>query len=383
MYPTLYHAIKDLFGLDIPAFKIVMMFGFFVAIGFLAAIWSMTSEFKRREKNGEISAFNKPVKEPNIISEYAISIVIGFLLGFKLVFMILNFGEIEDNPQAFLLSGQGSWLFGVIGALVSVATKYYQLKKAPEFVKGQVAVVHPYQIMGNLTLVAALSGFLGAKIFHHLEYLDEFLQDPIGAITDPFSGLTYFGGLIFGAAGVLWFANKNGVKWRTMLDIGGPAMMLSYGIGRLGCHTSGDGDWGIENLSSKPDWLSWLPDWAWAYDYPNNVINATLENPVWPTPLYEVIMALILFGILWAIRKKIAAPGVLFSVYLVFSGIERFLIEKIRVNSNYNIFGMEITQAELISSVFVILGILGIVFFTKDFNSKQTSKPETEPIQPG
>ena len=149
-------------------------------------------------------------------------------------------------------------------------------------------------------------------------------------------------------------------------------MMLAYGIGRMGCHTSGDGDWGIENLAPKPDWLSWLPDWAWAYDYPNNVRGITLPHPVWPTPLYEVVMALVLFGILWAIRKKNFAPGVLFSIYLVFAGIERFFIEKIRINERYNISSFEFTQAEMISTIIMILGVAGIILFTRSTKKQKT-----------
>lgn len=365
MYPTLYHAVKDIFGLDIPFLKLIMMFGFFVALAFVAALWAMTSELKRREAIGQVKSFMKPVVRPSLISEYFTSSVIGFIVGFKLVYLVFNLSLVSDDPQGFLLSLRGSWLWGVIMLIAFVAYKYYTLKKLPPLPKDAKVEFHPYEMMGNLTVIAALAGFVGAKVFHHLEYWDEFMADPIGALADPFSGLTFFGGLICGGAAVLWYANKHGVKWKTMLDVGGPAMMLAYGVGRLGCHTSGDGDWGIENIAPKPDWLSWLPDWAWAYDYPNNVLNVVLENPVWPTPLYEVVMAFILFGVLWAIRKRDFAPGVLFSIYLIFSGIERFLIEKIRVNSKYHILGMEVTQAELISTLFVVLGVLGIIYFTK------------------
>jgi len=152
-------------------------------------------------------------------------------------------------------------------------------------------------------------------------------------------------------------------------------MMLAYGVGRMGCHMSGDGDWGIENLSPKPDWLSWLPDWAWAYNYEGNVHGMILENPVWPTPLYEVIMALIVFGVLWSIRKRFA-PGVLFSIYFIFAGLERFIIEKIRVNPKLNVLGMELTQAEIISFTMIVLGIVGIIYFNK---TKDKNKPMVAP----
>ncbi|MFY0645163.1 MAG: prolipoprotein diacylglyceryl transferase [Bacteroidia bacterium] len=365
MYPTIYDAFLDLFGWDIPFLKIVMTFGFFVALGFIAANWAMISELKRKEAEGVIQAIQKPKAKPNANSEYLSSGLIGFILGWKVVYLFLNFSSLADNPQAFLLSREGSLLWGVILAGVSIAFKYYQLKNRPAFKEGDTYTFHPYQMMGNVTMIAAVTGFLGAKIFHHLENWGEFIQDPIGALAEPFSGLTFFGGLICGAAAVLWYANKQGVKWRVMLDVGGPAMMLAYGVGRMGCHFSGDGDWGTENLADKPNWLSWLPDWAWSYSYPNNVLGITLENPVWPTPLYEIIMAFILFAILWSMRKRIKVAGVLFSIYLIFSGIERYIIEKIRVNPDYHFAGLNFTQAEMISVFFVLLGTAGIIWFKK------------------
>ena len=120
--------------------------------------------------------------------------------------------------------------------------------------------------------------------------------------------------------------------------------------------------------------MGFIPDWAWAYPYPNNVINAgvpiegcvgpycnELLYPVFPTPIYEIVMALGLFALLWYLRKRINISGMLFGIYMVVSGLERFLIEKIRVNTKYILFGQEITQAELISLAMIIIG-LAIVY---------------------
>jgi len=127
-----------------------------------------------------------------------------------------------------------------------------------------------------------------------------------------------------------------------------------------------------------------LPTWMFAYTYPHNVNEdgillpdcegkycRALPQPVFPTPLYEIIACAFLFLVLWSIRKKIAAPGVLFSIYLVLNGIERFLVETIRVNTTYSIFGLHPTQAELISALFVITGIAGIVYFRSKYNSEK------------
>ena len=146
---------------------------------------------------------------------------------------------------------------------------------------------------------------------------------------------------------------------------------------------SGDGDWGIVNLAPKPDWLAVFPDWVWSYDFPNNVINAgvyiegctgrfcsVLPEPVWPTSLYETIMCLLLFSLLWLLRKKISIPGMIFSIYLILNGTERFFIEKIRVNTEYNFLG-GITQAEIISFCLIITGILLSFFFVKKYKKEK------------
>jgi prolipoprotein diacylglyceryltransferase len=121
-----------------------------------------------------------------------------------------------------------------------------------------------------------------------------------------------------------------------------------------------------------------LPTWMFAFTYPHNVNEdgillpncegkycRALPQPVFPTPFYEIVTCFILFFILWAIRKKIKVPGVIFCIYLIMNGVERFLVETIRVNTTYSIFGIHPTQAELISSALVIVGIIGIFYFSK------------------
>ncbi|MBK7286966.1 MAG: prolipoprotein diacylglyceryl transferase [Flavobacteriales bacterium] len=92
---------------------------------------------------------------------------------------------------------------------------------------------------------------------------------------------------------------------------------------------------------------------------------------VFPTPLYEVIMCLLLFGVLWGIRKRIALPGVLFCIYLIMNGVERFLIEHIRVN---NLFIGTWTQAEIISLGLVIIGVGGILWLRKRNSNGQPER---------
>ena len=148
--------------------------------------------------------------------------------------------------------------------------------------------------------------------------------------------------------------------------------------GHLTEQQGGDGDWGIINHAPKPEFLSMLPDWFWSYRYPNNVVNEgipiencvgnhcyQLADPVFPSPLYESIVCIFLFFILWKMRKKISVPGVLFCWYLIFNGIERFLIENIRINSKYHLAGIDFSQAQLISILLIVGGVIGIIYLRK------------------
>jgi prolipoprotein diacylglyceryltransferase len=160
-----------------------------------------------------------------------------------------------------------------------------------------------------------------------------------------------------------------------MADSIAPSLILAYGIGRIGCQAAGDGDWGIVNLAPMPRWLSFLPDWVWAYNYPHNILNEgvriegctgvhcmQLAQSVYPTPLYETAMSLLIFLFLWAIRKRFKTAGIIFAIYLMLNGVERFLIEQIRVNNLFDFLGMKVTQAEVIATFIFSLGLGFLIY---------------------
>ena len=369
MYPTISHLLNDLLGINIPL--PIQTFGFFVAMAFIMGSYFITKEFKRKEKDGLLSTIKKKVKIGEGVTNYELlsAIIGGFLIGFKLVEAFFDYDALVQNPQEFILSTKGNLVGGIIIAAISVYTKYREKEKTklaePKWIEQSI---QPHQLVGNMIMIAAISGIIGAKIFASLENWNDFLLDPWGQLFS-FSGLTFYGGLIFGAISVSYYAKKNGIKLLHLIDIFAPTLMLSYGIGRIGCHLSGDGDWGII-ATQQPDWW-FLPDWIWSYNYPNNVLGRGIPIPdcegnfcnqlaenVYPTPFYEIIMAGLIFVFLWNIRKRINIAGILFFVYLTLNGIERFFIEKIRVNTEYNILG-GITQAEIISFCLILIGVLG------------------------
>ena len=381
MYPSLYYAFKDLFGLDWPGLKMVQMFGFFVAVAFLTSAYFWTKELKRKENEGLLgTTTNKVLKgQKATSSELFFSGLLGFLIGYKLLYIAFNFTAFTEDTQGFLLSTKGNIIGGIILGAISAYLKYREKEKTKKAVPvWEEEIMHPYQHVGNMTLIAAFAGLLGAKIFHNLENWSTFVADPMGALLS-FDGLTMYGGLILASIALILYGRKYKIPTPHLIDSAAPSIMIGYAVGRIGCHMSGDGDWGIENLNPKPNWLSWAPDWVWSYDYPHNVVNDGIQMlncstdkycnhlvpPVFPTPFYETLMCLFLFAILWSIRKRIKTPGVLFSIYLIFNGVERFFIEKIRVNTLYDVNGFKFTQAELISTILFFLGVIGIFYFRK------------------
>ena len=87
-----------------------------------------------------------------------------------------------------------------------------------------------------------------------------------------------------------------------------------------------------------------------------------LAEPVFPTSVYEAAMAFSIGGILWALRKRVQVPAMLFFIYLIFNGTERFFIEKIRVNERYDALSFSFTQAELIAVLIFAAGVAGTIW---------------------
>jgi phosphatidylglycerol---prolipoprotein diacylglyceryl transferase len=295
------------------------------------------------------------------------------LLGFNLPFPIYSFGAMM--AIAVLLA---AWLTSMELERMYREGRIPAIRIPDRDGKGKrrsaTKQVSPATAIGSIAIVAVSMGVVGAKIFHLAENPAAVAADPIGMIFST-GGLAFFGGVIVASISVAWYLRRLGIPIPHFFDAVAPGLMLAYGVGRIGCHLAGDGDWGImANMDLKPDWL---PMWLWAETYPNNILNEVIPAPgVYPTPLYEFAMGVALAGLLWGVRKHPFLGGWLFSLYIVLAGVERFLIEKIRVNIKYSVFGFELTQAEVIATLFIVGG--GIMLYLR---SRRREPAEAKPAE--
>ena len=437
MYPNLYYVFKDWFGIEWKGLSVLNTFGLLVAIAFIVAAIVISSELKRKEKQGLLTPREEiiTVGKPASLSEILINALIGFIFGFKVLGLIFSKPE-GVNPQDYIFSSQGNILGGLLLAIILGGLKWYEKNKQKLKEPERRSVrIWPHDRVGDIIILGLIFGILGAKLFDNLENWNEFIQDPIGRLFSA-SGLTFYGGLILATIAICWYAYKRGIKLVHLVDAAAPALMIAYAVGRIGCQVAGDGDWGVYNSAyvndatgktvriakegefmqalkkdstyflegkvpesnqytgrTSPDLQhvhniyykapSFLPDWMVAYSYPKNVNadgvkipgdtdehNRVLPIPVFPTPFYETIACSLLFLLLWSIRKRIKTPGVIFGIYLILNGLERFIVEKIRVNTTYSMFGFHPTQAEIISFLLFLTGLCFIIIQMKRTESR-------------
>ena len=202
----------------------------------------------------------------------------------------------------------------------------------------------------TIIFAAAIGGLAGARLLFVFEEWDHFIRSPWDFIFSG-AGFTWYGGMLGGALAVTWVVRRKGIPWFRAADIASPALAIAYGIGRIGCHVAGDGDWGT------------VTDVPWGVAYTNAVIGwvhpyTGVPYPpgvrVHPTSVYEFVQSVIIFGILWPLRKKGYADGTIFWVYLILSGLARFVVEFWRVNP---IVGLGMTEAQWFSGILIALGI--------------------------
>lgn len=222
-------------------------------------------------------------------------VFVAWQLGWAAVFPEIDFGPVTIQS------------FGLMFALAFLAAGWLIARRLKELGK-------PVDWSYEMVLAAALGGIVGAKVWFAVEQGELDLGQLFSG-----TGLVWYGGLLGGAVAVALYARWRGIAGLELLDLCAPALALGYAIGRIGCQLSGDGDYG----------KAW--DGPWAIGYPDGTVPTPPGIEVHPTPVYEAIAMGLVAWMLWRLRERFA-PGMLFALYLMLAGLERFLIEFVRRN---------------------------------------------------
>jgi len=244
------------------------------------------------------------------------------------------------KPEVHLL-GISIKTFGVTFALGFLACGLVVARRLRELDR-------PVDWAYEIVFAALIGGVIGARGYFVIQNYSQVKHNLLGSVFSG-SGLVWYGGAIGGAIGVLAWMRWRDVMQLKMFDMCATALALGYGIGRIGCEVSGDGDYGIS--SSLP----------WAMGYPHGTVPTPPGVRVQPTPIYETVSMCLLAYVLWQLRDRVR-PGVIFALYLVFGGLERLLVEFIRRNAE--IFA-GLTAPQLESIALMTIGAVWLLWMAR------------------
>lgn len=244
----------------------------------------------------------------------------------------------------------------------------YGLMVALAFLTGDVVLASEFKRRGydpqkasSVVLWAAVFSLLGARLNDIVDNLPAYMADPKSMLLSG-AGFVYYGGFIAGTATIYVLARRFKMPFLRLADMAAPALVLGHAIGRVGCQLAGDGDWGM---------VSTLP---WAMAYPRAIVGWNSQTVlgldshgelvsafhpsvrVHPAPLYETILYLGVFIVLWSARKRIRTDGRVFYLFLMLAGASRFMVEFIRVNPRL-LLGL--SEAQLVSTAMLAIGAGG------------------------
>ena len=229
----------------------------------------------------------------------------------------------------------------------------------------------------SIVIAAAVMGLVGSRIYAILDDLPTYLADPKSMIFSG-SGFVFYGGMIGGIMGAYIVSRWYRIRFAATMDMCAMALAIGQAIGRIGCQLAGDGDWGLP--STMP----------WAMAYPRAIVGWNSQTVlkldehyrlvsgffpgvrVHPAPVYETILYLGVFAILWSMRKTYHPAGRLMYWYLVLAGGARFLVEFVRINPR--VFD-GLSEAQLIAiAMMIVVGVALIVTREKDL-AKSGQRP--------
>jgi phosphatidylglycerol---prolipoprotein diacylglyceryl transferase len=253
----------------------------------------------------------------------------------------------------------------IILRLGPVTIYSYGLMMALGFIVGDLLLGHECRRRGfkselgtAIVVWGAIGGLAGARLYDVADNWSAYMSHPASIIFSG-AGFVWYGGLIGGIISTWLVARYYRVSFLTVADMCAAPLVLGMAFGRLGCQLSGDGDWG---LPSRLPWamaypkaiVGWGPETVLKLDNHDNLVSGFfLGVRVHPTPIYEAILYVAIFWVLWSIRKKVTLEGELLYLYLILAGAARFMVEFVRINPRV-LWGL--SEAQVISLIMIVAG---------------------------
>jgi len=206
----------------------------------------------------------------------------------------------------------------------------------------------------SVILVALVAGVLGARMLYVLEHVSEFRREWGSVLALWQGGLTLYGGLVAGVFGGLLMARRLGLPIWVTTDALTPSLMIGTAIGRVGCYLNGC----CYGRPTRLPWgVSFPPDSFAGLDYGNAKIH--------PSQLYFSLAGVVLFAVIWLLRKRTGPPGVLFWMSLMLTALVRIPLDFTRAyepeTAFLTAFGVDIVESQLSSLAIALFSVLMIL----------------------
>ena len=263
-------------------------------------------------------------------------------------------------PVLFRIGDFTFYSFGLMAALSIIVAALFVAR--PLLARRGV----PPEFIYEAIVGTAIGGFAGARVWYMVENWHETAADFWGTLLSG-KGFTWYGGLLGGVLLVMLIARLRKVPLGLLYNAAAPALAIGYAIGRMGCQLSGDGDYGIPS------------DLPWAMGYPNGTVPTPPGVTVHPAPLYEILVMIVVFIVLYRMARKPQPGWYVFGWFLILSGAERFLVEFVRRNPDWF---LSLTQPQWVAVGGAILGTV-LVWRTRGGSPAQITPPTARPAAGG
>ena len=210
-----------------------------------------------------------------------------------------------------------------------------------------------------------VGGILGARLFHVIDSPERFIENPAEIFAVWEGGLAIYGAVGGGFAALAIMSRTYRFPFRRVLDAIAPGLVLAQAFGRIGCITNGGDAWGAPT------------PWPFAFIYTNPdatmIPRELLGVPTHPYAVYDMALNLVIFAVIWPLRKRLLPPGAIFAVFAALYAAGRFVISFVRQEKIW-FWGLQEAQVIALIALGVSLVTLAWLLYRDQPAAKLTAR---------